>query len=276
MRALWMFHRRLIIGVLFVALISLSATVVLAGNGHAPRTSRVASPQAHKRTANAPPRRPKPTSPPPPPRTAIQKRVDAELARAETPASLAAARAIDVPAPAASSAYPAIPAAEGSDPAAFAIAFAIELLSTNYLTQSRSALLGWAEYEEAPNTLPGIPAAVAGKSLVLSLADPDLPGATPSPTPSTQQWLFDAQDGVVQSVSDVGAEVDPDWSSIISQGWQPRDPRMTIETVTGTMSVASAGQVARSAPFSLTLTLGSAAHGRAGYGAVAVGDWTLG
>ena len=71
------------------------------------------------------------------------------------------------------------------------------------------------------------------------------------------------------------AEVDPDWTQIISQGWQPRDPLMTIETVTGTMTVATNGVALHPESFSLTLTLGSAAHVRAGYGAVAVADWTL-
>ena len=50
---------------------------------------------------------------------------------------------------------------------------------------------------------------------------------------------------------------------------------MTIETVTGTMTVTIGGQTAPPESFSLTLTLGSAAHVRAGYGAVAAGDWTL-
>ena len=79
---------------------------------------------------------------------------------------------------------PAVPTADRGDPGAYAIAFATELLDTNYAVQSRAALLAWAEHEEAPNTLPGVPATVAGKALVLSLADPDLPGGSPSPTPS--------------------------------------------------------------------------------------------
>ena len=149
-------------------------------------------------------------------------------------------------------------------------------MDTNYATQSRAALLAWAEHEEAPNTLPGVPASVAGKALVLSLADPSLPGGTPSPTPSAAQWATDAEAGVSQSVSDVQAEVDPDWTQIISEGWQPRDPLMTIETVTGTHDGRDQ-RVSSLHPesFSLTLTLGSAAYVRAGYGAVAAGDWTL-
>jgi hypothetical protein len=207
--------------------------------------------------------------------TAIEKQVDVELAEAETPASLGAAEAASVPAPATSAAFPSIPQTDSSDPTAYAIAFVTELLDTNYATQSRAALLAWAEHEEAPNTLPGVPASVAGKALVLSLADPDLPGGTPSPTPSTAQWATDADEGVTQSVSDVESEVDPDWAQIIAEGWQPRDPRLTIQTVTGTLTVTTEGRAAPPESFSLTLTLGTAAHMTAGYGAVAAGDWTV-
>ena len=167
------------------------------------------------------------------------------------------------------------PSTDRSDPTAYAIAFATELLDTNYATQTRAELLAWAEHEEAPNTLPGVPASVAGKSLVLSLADPGLPGGTPSPTPSAGQWAANAEEGVTQSVDNVEAEVDPDWAQIIAEGWQPRDPRMTIETVTGTVTVTTNGQAATPESFSLTLTLGTAAHVPAGYGAVAAADWTV-
>ena len=50
---------------------------------------------------------------------------------------------------------------------------------------------------------------------------------------------------------------------------------MTIETVTGTLTVTTDGQAAPPESFSLTLTLGTAAHVHAGYGAVAAGDWTV-
>ena len=178
------------------------------------------------------------------PQTAIQSQIDAELAQAETPAAIAAAERSTVPAPAVSTAYPSVAAVDRGDPGTYAIAFTTELLDTNYAIQSRDALLAWAEHEEAPNTLPGVPASVAGKALVLSLADPDLPGGTPSPMPSATQWVADASSGVSQSVGDVQAEVDPDWTQIISEGWQPRDPLMTIETVTGTMTVTTNGVAA--------------------------------
>jgi hypothetical protein len=209
------------------------------------------------------------------PQTAIQRQIDAELAQDETPAAIAAAQRSTVAAPGVSTAYPSVPTVDRGDPGTYAVAFTTELLDTNFTVQSRGALLAWAEHEEAPNTLPGVPASVAGKALVLSLADPDLPGGSPSPVPSAAQWLADAEAGVSQSVTDVQAEVDPDWTQIISQGWQPRDPLMTVETVTGTMAVATNGVAAPSESFSLTVTLGSAGYARAGYGAVAVADWTL-
>ena len=282
MSALWMFHRRLVVAAALTVILAVSAVLVVVG-GHERTPDKTSVPVT--RLANRPatskdqttPARPTRTQTPTieGPRTAIDKQVDAELAGAETSASVAAAETASVPAPATSATYPSIPAADRSDPTAYAIAFATELLDTNYAVQSRSALLAWAEQEEAPNTLPGVPSSVAGKALVLSLADPGLPGGTPSPTPSATQWAADAEEGVRQSVTDVEAEVDPDWTQIISEGWQPPDPRLTIETVTGTVTVVTGGQAAPPESFSLTLTLGTAAHVHSGYGAVAAGDWTV-
>jgi hypothetical protein len=192
-----------------------------------------------------------------------------------SPGAIAAGLRTAVPAPKTSTAYPAIASAERVDPGAYATAFVSELLDTNFTAQSRGALLAWAEHEEAPNTLPGVPASVAGKALVLSLGDPDLPGGSPSPVPSAAQWAAEGQGGMSQSVTDVQAEVDPDWTEIISLAWEPRDPLMTIETVTGTLITEAKGVTAPAESFSLIVTLGSAAHVRAGYGAVAVSDWTL-
>jgi hypothetical protein len=283
MRALWMFHRRLIVAVALAVILAIATAVVLVGSrhdaagvSHAALSRSAAGPAPSTHSATTAPRH-RPSKPSvEPPATAIEKQVDAELAKAETPASIAAAEVANVPGPATSAAYPSIPLTDRSDPTAYAIAFATELLDANYGEQSRVELLAWAESEEAPNTLPGVPASVAGKSLVLSLADPGLPGGTPSPTPSSNQWATNAEQGVDQSVNDVEAEVDPDWAQIIDEGWQPRDPRLTIETVTGTITVTTNGQAAAPQSFSLTLTLGSAAHVHAGYGAVAAGDWTVG
>jgi hypothetical protein len=281
MRSLWALHRRLVIGVAVCVVLVVSAAVVVMGsrNGH-PTATR--SPTAHPArsapataTTRSSTRQREPTRTIKSPETGVQKQIDTELAQAETPASIAAARATSVPAPAVSTAYPAVPVVDRSDPTAYAIAFATELLDTSYATQTRAGLLAWAEYEEAPDTLPGVPTDVAGKALVLSLADPDLPGGSASPVPSPALWAADVTAGASQQVSDVAAEVDPDWTEIVSEGWQPADPRMTIETVTGNLTVTTNGQAAAPESFTLTLTLGSAAHVR-GYGAVAAGDWAVG
>ena len=279
MRPLWSFHRRLVIGIAVCVVLALSAVVVVAGSrsGRPSATRSAVTGPARpmpSTTTTAPSHQLVPTPTIKPPQTAIQRQIDAELAQAETPASIAAAERTSVPASAVSASYPSIPTADRSDPTAYAIAFTTELLDTNYATQFRAALLAWAEHEEAPNTLPGVPASVAGKALVLSLADPNLPGGTPSPTPPAAAWATDANNGVVQSVTDVQAQVDPDWTQIVSEGWQPRDPLMTIETVTGYLTVTTKGQAATPVSFTLTLTLGSATHVH-GYGAVAAGNWTV-
>ncbi len=284
MRKLWTLHRRLFVVVIVVGVLAVSSAVVLGGSrgdrrqAGAPMGGQPPSGTTRNtrtRTTTVPAQHLAPTSIRQVPQTAIQRQIDAELAQAETPAAITAAQRTSVPAPAASTAFPSVPMADRGDPGTYATAFTTELLDTNFATQSRGPLLAWAEYEEAPNTLPGVPASVAGKALVLSLADPDLPGGSPSPVPSAALWVAHAESGVSQSVADVQAEVDPDWTQIISQGWQPRDSLMTIEVVTGTLTVETNGVASAPQSFSLTLTLGSAAHARAGYGAVAATDWTL-
>ena len=278
-------YPRLVTGVVVVVvLIAATAVVLTASHSGSPTaSSRPTRPGAVARRTV--PRHPKsitkvPKSQPArsglinPPHTAIQEQIDNDLAQAETPAALAAARKASVPAPALSASYPSIQTSDRSDPSSYAIAFVNELLDIDYGTDSRAGLLAWAEHEEAPNTLPGVPASVGPKALVLSLADPGLPGGTPSPVPSGVQWQSDAQDDVVQSVSDVEVEVDPDWTQLIAEGWQPRDPRMIMEAVTGTMTVTTNGVVGAPESFSLSVTLASAAHA-SGYGAVAVGNWVL-
>ena len=174
-----------------------------------------------------------------------KSRSTAELAQAETPASITAAEETTIPAPAVSTAYPPIPTADRSDPSAFAIAFATELLDTNYATQSRAALLAWAEHEEAPNTLPGVPADQwPARHWCFPWPTPGCPAGLPHRRRRRRSGRATARRDEVQSVSDLQAEVDPDWTQIISEGWQPRDPRMTIEVVTGTLTVSIDGQAA--------------------------------
>ena len=113
----------------------------------------------------------------------MQTQTDQRLAQAESSDAIAAAAATAVPNPAYSAAYPAVAGAARDDPGAYAMAFAAELLDRDYARQSRTQLLAWAQAEEAPNTLPGVPSALAGKALVLSLVAPDLPGGS-EPVPA--------------------------------------------------------------------------------------------
>ena len=283
MRTLWMFHRRLILAVAVAVALATSAGVVLVGSRH--DTAAVSHParQSIGHGARREPSAGDDDSPPTSTEDECRPACDGHRTTGRRRAGPGGDPGLRWPRPRRQRPRPGDlcrlpidPSADRSDPTAYAIAFATELLDTNYAAQSRADLLAWAEHEEAPNTLPGVPASVAGKALVLSLADPGLPGGTPSPTPSASQWATNAEEGVTQSVDNVEAEVDPDWAQIIAEGWQPRDPRMTIETVTGTMTVTTNGQAVTPESFSLTLTLGTAAHVHAGYGAVAAADWTVG
>ena len=155
MRSLWVFHRRLVVAVAIVVVLVLSTGVVLAeshrvvphqkespASGPAARGSQVApKTQTHsikQSQSKSPIRHLIANSLTHPPQTVVQKRVDTELAQAETSASIFAARESGVPVPAVSAAYPSIPTADRSDPSAYAVAFATELLDTNYATQSRA------------------------------------------------------------------------------------------------------------------------------------------
>jgi hypothetical protein len=211
-----------------------------------------------------------------PTQSAEQSQVDTELAQAETQTSLTPAQAAALPAGADTAQYSAVPVGDRNDPAAYAAAFVAELINRDYIRQSREELLEWAQAESAPNTLPGVPAAAASRSLLLSLMNP---AGQAGPVPSPQGWTADASSRVSQSVLGLQEQVNPDWLSLISTGWEPVDPAMTILTVTGTLvtrGMASSGpSEADSQSFSVVVTLGSNGA-RPGYGAVAVDDWTLG
>jgi hypothetical protein len=211
-----------------------------------------------------------------PAQSAEQTQVDTELAQAERQTSITPAQAAALPAGADTAQYPAVPVGDRNDPGAYATAFVAELINRDYTRQSREELLDWAQAESAPNTLPGVPAAVASRSLLLSLMNP---AGQAGPVPSPQGWAADASSRVSQSVSGLQEQVNPDWLSLISTGWEPVDPAMTILTVTGTLVthvLATHGpSESDSQSFSVVVTLGSNGA-RPGYGAVAVDDWTLG
>ena len=206
--------------------------------------------------------------------TPIQRQIDSELAAEESPAAVAAAGSVGVPTPAASAAFPPVPAAARADAYSYATAFVAELLDIDFAHQTRAALLAWAQSEEAPNSLPGVPAMVADKALYASLAAP-APAGSSSPVTPIAGWEAYAAAGVTRRVSGIAVETAPDWTALVARGWQPVDPLMSMVVVTGTITTYRPDRPASPEPFSLALTVGSAAR-QPGYGAVAVDDWQPG
>lgn len=202
--------------------------------------------------------------------TPEQSLIDSQLSQAEQIAPMPAGLLASLPAGAYSADYPPIPDSDRRNAIAFGTEFVTELVDRNYGRQSRPALLSWAQAESAPNTLPGVPAGMAGHSLVLSLIDP---GLAPGPVPAAGDWAVAGGAGAVQTVSNLQVVIDPALLALTATGWQPADPAMTVLTVTGTLTTEGpAGTTAGS--FSLHLTVGSSSY-RPGYGAVAVDDWTV-
>jgi hypothetical protein len=198
--------------------------------------------------------------------------IDHQLATAESPSSIAQVEALVVPTARDSKAYPLIPLASRHDPNAYARAFTSQLLDRTYRTQSRSALLEWAQGEEAANTLPGVPASAGGKVLYASLADPTIGGGTAAtPVPPTAIWAADSKAGVTQRVIGIEVAVDPSWSRIVGEGWQPRDPLMTMMDVRARLAVSTRRHTVVQV-VSMVIGLGSCAR-QPGLGAVAVQDW---
>lgn len=286
MRAVWMFRRRVVI-VAALAVVVLVAAMTAVVSAHSPQPDQGARrpsaqpanqvPRGGRGSRGKAPVATKAYTPSlvNPPDTPVQRQVDAELSTAESPASIAAAEAIDVPAPAVSKKFPAVPATDQVDATAYAGAFATELLDIDYATDTRYELLAWAQSEEAANTLPGVPASVANKALYGSIAYPDLPGGTPSPAPSAADWAADTRAGLAQQVSNLQVSESPEWTSVIATGWQPVDELMSIQVITGTLTTTGPGRPPAATSFSLTLTVGSAAH-HPGLGAVAAGQWQEG
>jgi hypothetical protein len=189
------------------------------------------------------------------------------------PQAAAAAEVVTPPSPAWSTAYPAVSANVVSDATGYAVAFAQKLLDRNYARESRGALLAWTQAEAAAELLPGIPDAVAPKGLYISLADPALADLTASPVPPARQWSDNAAAGVRQTAYSVVASPDAEWSQLVSEGFQSKDPLMTMYDVTGLLSTTTHSRTTKQ-HFTLILGLGSALHHK-GFGAFSVAQWEL-
>jgi hypothetical protein len=204
------------------------------------------------------------------PGTPIQEQYDQALSQGLGALSgMDAATALPVPAPVISAGWPRL--GVQVTPESWASAFVSGLLNINYARQSRGALAAWLQAEEAPELIPGVPAAVADKTLYISVLDPGLFGGQPTPIASPEEWAADALAGVSQSVRGLMVQPDPSWAQATAAGWQPSDVRMTEEDVSGLLDLRRAGLVT-SHRFTLQVLVGSA-RWHDGYGTAAVAGW---
>jgi hypothetical protein len=204
------------------------------------------------------------------PGTPIQQRGDQAFAQGFSKAGLQALARLAVPAPGIEGGWPAL--AEATTPEAWASAFTKGLLGIDFARQHRADLGHWLSAEEAPLALPGVSAQAADKVLVASVLDPGLAGGGASPIPSARAWAALAHDRVTWSVADLEVEVDPSWARLVASGWQPPDPRMTVEDVSGTLSTHE-GDTTTTSRFRLALGVGTA-RWHPGYGTIAVGGYS--
>ena len=89
-------------------------------------------------------------------------------------AMLHRAEALALPGPAIAGGWPDLAVSETPD--GWATEFASGLLDINFARQSRSALGAWLVAEEAPDLMPGIPAAFSERALYVSLLEPAIIG----------------------------------------------------------------------------------------------------
>jgi hypothetical protein len=207
-----------------------------------------------------------------PPGTPIQQEYDQAFTQGlGNQPGMTAARSLAVPGPAVSGGWPALPTS--AIPEEWAGRFVAGLLDVNYSRMSIATLGAWIQAQEAPELLPGVPAAVADKVLFISLLDPGLFGGQPTPVPSAAQWQSLAQAGARQSVSDLLIQTDPAWAQMTAAGWQPTDARTTELDISGLLTVSKATTTAATTHhFGLQVIVASA-RWHDGYGTVATAGW---
>lgn len=180
-------------------------------------------------------------------------------------AMIANADALRLPSPAVGGGWPSL--AVTNTPEGWARSFAHGLLTIDFARQSREAMGAWLVAQDAPDLMPGIPAAFQPRALYVSVMDPKIM-SQPSLIPSAAQWQADAKAGVRWSVSVLQVQLDPQWQTMIDAGWQPRDIRASVEDVSGLLTVKQ-GTTTTSRRVSLSVAVGSASW-HPGYGTVAV------
>jgi hypothetical protein len=136
-------------------------------------------------------------------------------------------------APAASGAYPPIPAEKRSQPDLFVQAFGTELLTRDYRHSTRAQLLAWAQGESAPLTIQQVPLSDSdrSKALIVSLTDPAWDNTPTSVVAPQGQWLsLRAQQGYT-TVSGVKVEPVPDFPPADTTFTEPTLDRLYTATL---------------------------------------------
>jgi len=202
-----------------------------------------------------------------PPQSAVERAVNQAMAKDSLPGRETLATE-SFPSPATSATLRSINAADSASATLYAMAFTQELLDIDFATSTRDELLAWANYNNAPNTMTGLPASLSSKALCLSLTN----GA--SPVPSTTAWDRLARARTTWRASGLVVSVNPTWTGAMNSGWTSIDPLMVIYDVSGLLTVTTPGHppVVESIAFALTLG-GASLH--PGYGAVALNFWTV-
>jgi len=201
-----------------------------------------------------------------PSQTAIERTVNqgfAQTWRAESASS-----ASRLPEAATSASFPPIDATDSSSPTSYALAFTQELFDVDFARSTREELLAWASYNNSPNSLVKMPAAINLKVLPASLT------INPTSVPTSEQWRRLAAARTSWRVSGLVTSVSPDWTRLLSTGWKPVDPLMVMYDVSGTLTVATPGHAPDIKSIFFVLILGGASW-HPGYGAVVVNDWTV-
>jgi hypothetical protein len=200
------------------------------------------------------------------PQTAIEQTVNQGFAQEWS--SESATTAAMLPEAATSVAFPPIDASDSQAPSTYALAFTQELLDIDFATSTRKELLAWASYNNAPNSLVTMPAAINLKVLPASLT------MSPTPVPTSTQWKRLAATRTSWLVGGLVTSVSPIWTQLLTTGWEPVDPLMVMYDVSGTLTVTTPGHEPDVESFFFLLTLGGASW-HPGYGAVVMNNWTV-
>jgi hypothetical protein len=202
-----------------------------------------------------------------PPQTAVERAVNAAMVKNSLP-GLAVLATAKCPSPATGARFRSIGIPDSASATLYAMAFTQELLDLDFATSTRDGLLAWANDNNAPNTLMGLPTSLSAKALCLSLT------SGPSPVPSSSAWNLLAKTRTTWRVSGLVVSVNPAWIQAMNSGWTSIDPLMVIYDVSGLLTVTTPGRppVVKSIAFALTLG-GASLH--SGFGAVALDYWTV-